>query len=410
MKNTGIKERYNGQSLLKRKLVTIEALVFLIPGLVAAYIFYQKGISFDTAQILIFLAVLCLILGGLVIIRQVFDRVLMVQTLVKKAEQGEQYVLDVQKDTGELSEITKSFNNLMENFQKTNSELHERLEEIAERKQVEAALQRAKEEAEAANVAKSRFIANMSHEFLTPLNAVIGFSQLLKDKAQGELNDRQIKYVDNVLEGGQHLLKLINGILELSRIEAESVELKFSEFRPGEELRETVSMFQRSAEKKGITLTLDLSSDLPEITADRDKFKQMVFNLLDNAVKFTPGGGTIRVEAKMDTDYGLRVSDLVENKIISAGQSTFNNHQSFIEIRIADSGIGIKSEDRERIFSIFEQADASTKRQFDGTGLGLALSHKLVELHKGKMWVESEGDGRGSTFFVVLPCETKRQK
>jgi signal transduction histidine kinase len=194
MGNTLIEKPGNVRNPLRAKLVIIEALVFLLPGLVIAYVYYQKNISLDTTHMFIFLAVFTLILGGMVILRQVFDRILTVQTLMKNAEEGGRYLLDVQKDTGELHEITKSFNNLMNNFQEANSELQRRLEEIAERKQAEAALQRAKDAAEAVNIAKSRFLANMSHELLTPLISVIGFSQILLAKTHAILLSGFPKY------------------------------------------------------------------------------------------------------------------------------------------------------------------------------------------------------------------------
>jgi len=391
-------------SPLRGKLVIIEALVFLIPSLAIAYVFFEKKIAFDTVQIVVFLAVLALILGGMVILRQVFDRIIMVQTILKKAEAGEQYSVGVQKDTGELHEITKSFNNLMKNLQGANSELQRRLEEIAERKQIEAALQQAKEAAEAANIAKSRFIANMSHEFLTPLNAVIGFSQILKAKSHGELNEKQIKYINNVLESGQHLLKLVNGILELSKIEADSIELKLSEFDTSDELRGVVNLIRAPADKKEITLSLDLQPDMPPITADQEKFRQIVLNLLDNAVKFTPAGGSIVLAAKTFKRSGFQVSDSGPPDTQSPISDTDVN---FLKISITDTGVGIKPEDQERIFSIFEQADTSTERIACGTGLGLAMSRRLVALHKGKIWVESEGEGKGSRFSFVLPLNSE---
>jgi signal transduction histidine kinase len=401
MGNTLIEKPGNVRNPLRAKLVIIEALVFLLPGLVIAYVYYQKNISLDTTHMFIFLAVFTLILGGMVILRQVFDRILTVQTLMKNAEEGGRYLLDVQKDTGELHEITKSFNNLMNNFQEANSELQRRLEEIAERKQAEAALQRAKDAAEAVNIAKSRFLANMSHELLTPLNSVIGFSQILLAKTHGELNEKQLRYVNNVLDSGKLLLKLVNTVLELSKIEAESVELELSEFAPDEELREIISMIQPSADKKGIVLSSDIQPKLPNITADREKFRQAVLYLLNNAVEFTPDGGGIRVTANLSDSSSLKA----RSNAFQLSASDLELHRDWIQISVQDTGIGIRPEDQERIFSIFEQADASQQRLFDGTGLGLAMSRKLVELHKGSIWVESKGEEKGSTFTFVIPIE-----
>lgn len=400
MGNNGIEKSYNGQNSLKKKLIIIEALIFLLPAFCIVYIFYQKPVAFDINQLVIILAVLCLILGGLLLLRQVFDRIFMIQNLMKNSGQGEQYVREGQKDTDELHEITKSFNKLMDNFQASNQALQNSIEEIAERKKIEAALKTAKKQAEAASMAKSRFLANMSHEFLTPLNAVIGFSQLLNTKTHGELNEKQIKYIQNVMESGQYLMRLVKGILELAKIETQSVQLKLSAFNIKDELQGAVNMILATAEKKEISITLDLQPDMRPITADQEKLKQIVLNLLNNAVKFTPIGGSIVLDAKTRMGSDLQVPG-------SGEQNTFvpllDMEMNFLQISVSDTGVGVKSEDQERVFSIFEQVDMSSKRPFSGTGLGLAMSRKFVELHKGKIWVESEGQDKGSRFTFVLP-------
>jgi len=402
MENKTIQKSYNEQNPLKKKLIIIETLIFLIPAFCLVYLFYQKPVSFDINQLVILLAILCLILGGMMLLRQVFDRIFMIQNIMRTAEKGEQYVLEVQKDTDELHEITRSFNKLVDNFQTSNRELQHSIEEIAERKKIAAALLLAKEQAEAANMAKSRFLANMSHEFLTPLNAVIGFSQLLNARTHGELNEKQIKYTQNVMESGQHLLQLVNGILELAKIETERVQLKLSVFDIKDELQGAVNLIRAAAGKKEIDLMIDLHKDMQSITADQEKLKQIVLNLLENAVKFTPIGGSIVLAAKTVTGSDLKMSGSGEP---NAAVQLLDMGMTFLQFSISDTGVGVKPDDRERIFSIFEQVDMSSKRLFNGTGLGLATCRKFVELHNGKIWVESKGTDKGSRFTVVLPLD-----
>ena len=403
METIDIKKPHIRNSLLRKKLVIIEALIFLIPVLTVVYLFFQNTDTIDIMQLVTVLAVLCVILGGVMLLRQVFDRIFMFQTAMQTAEQGGTYVPEVQKDTDELHEITKSFNNLINNFQASNQELQRSIEEISERKKIAAALQRAKEQAEAANIAKSRFIANMSHEFLTPLNAVIGFSQLMKTQTHGELNEKQIRYTENVMESGQQLLTLVNGILALAKIETDHMELQVSVFSIKAALQGAVNQILESAHSKKIMFTLDLQPDMQTIEADQEKFKQIVLNLLTNAVKFTPTGGSVVLTAKIITGSKLQIPGGGEPGFSS---QLWDDEIKLVQISISDTGLGIKAEDQSRIFFIFEQADMSSKRLFNGTGLGLAMSRKLVELHNGKIWVESEGEDKGSRFTFILPISS----
>jgi signal transduction histidine kinase len=235
-------------------------------------------------------------------------------------------------------------------------------------------LERLYGELETASRHKSDFLATMSHELRTPLNAIIGFSEVLQEQMFGELNERQLAYVNDVLEAGRHLLSLINDVLDLAKIEAGRMELELSEVAIPEVLRSAVSMHSERASRGGIELALSSEPEEIVVTADERRVRQIVFNLLSNAVKFTPSGGRIDITAQADD-----------------GQ---------LEVAVADTGPGIPPEDIESIFQEFEQAADGKKAE--GTGLGLPLSRKLVELHGGHLWAESQ-PGHGSTFRFTLP-------
>jgi signal transduction histidine kinase len=230
------------------------------------------------------------------------------------------------------------------------------------------------EELEAASRHKSEFLATMSHELRTPLNAIIGFSQVLKQQMYGPLNERQADYVDDVLSSGQHLLNLINDILDLAKVEAGRMELQPSTFELPELLENAASMVRERATRQGTGLTVALDGSVGAMEGDERKVKQILFNLLSNAVKFTPSGGKVTLAA--------RAAD--EQVVIS----------------VHDTGIGISAEDQEKIFEEFYQVGDS--RTQEGTGLGLALTRRLVELHHGRLTVESES-GIGSTFTATMP-------
>ncbi|MBT9612251.1 MAG: HAMP domain-containing histidine kinase [Burkholderiales bacterium] len=232
---------------------------------------------------------------------------------------------------------------------------------------------------QAASAAKSQFLANMSHEFRTPLNAIIGFTEVLQDRIAGPLNDEQAEYLADIHGAGQLLLRLVNDVLDIAKIEAGRLELYYETFPIAQVVRDGITTLRPAAEKKGLDLHWQLPPDLGVIRADQIRIKQVLFNLLSNAVKFTDAGG-------------VTVSAQVE--------------EGNLHIMVADTGIGIRPEDRDRIFVEFSQVDASHGRKYEGTGLGLSLSKRLVEAHGGRIWFESE-IGRGSVFHVVMPLQPK---
>lgn len=253
-------------------------------------------------------------------------------------------------------------------------------------------LENANRELEKASKLKSQFIANMSHELRTPLNSILGFSELLLTKSFGGLTEKQEKFTHIILNSGKHLLQLINNILDLTKIEAGKMDVHPEKFSVRDIIAEVEGIIRTLADKKKQGLKFNIENDMGNIFADKVKFKQILYNLISNAVKFTPDGGKISV------DCGIIVEDMYP-----AG----NLKGKSLKISVSDTGIGIKEEDYERIFSEFEQVDGSTTRQFDGTGLGLALTKRFVELQGGRIWVESE-HGKGSTFIFTLPLSVEQ--
>jgi signal transduction histidine kinase len=236
-------------------------------------------------------------------------------------------------------------------------------------------LQRLYRELETASKHKSEFLANMSHELRTPLNAIIGFSQVLQERLFGELNAKQEEYVEDIVASGNHLLALINDVLDLSKVEAGQVELEVAPFSLRETLESGVVMVRERAADGGVTLMVEHARGVDVVEGDERRVRQVVFNLLSNAVKFTPSGGSVVVAS-------ARVG-------------------SEVQVSVTDTGPGVDPADHARIFEEFQQTAAGTAQR-EGTGLGLALSKRLVELHGGRIWVESE-PGRGSRFVFTLP-------
>ena len=265
------------------------------------------------------------------------------------------------------------------------------IEDITERKEIEKGLEKAHEELQelAAELkrttrAKSEFLANMSHELRTPLNSINGFSEILFDETFGKLNEKQKKYVDYVLTSGKHLLLLINQILDMAKVEAGKMKLALSSLPMKSLLNEISLLVADMVSKKKLQMLLEIAEDLPNIEADELKVKEVVYNLISNAVKFTPEGGKIGMRASMR----------------KAG--------SEIEIEVWDTGAGIASENMEKIFEGFFRVDTPYSRVTEGTGLGLPLSKKLVELHGGKFSVVSEGLSKGTQVRFTLPIISRK--
>jgi two-component system, cell cycle sensor histidine kinase PleC len=263
------------------------------------------------------------------------------------------------------------------------------IEDITDRREIENGLGKAHEELKAladelkrvARV-KSEFLANMSHELRTPLNSINGFSEVLYDETFGPLNEKQKKYVNNVLTSGKHLLLLINQILDMAKVEAGKMKLTLSSVSMKSLLNEISLLVDNMVSKKQLQMLLEIAEDLPNIEADELKVKEIIYNLLSNAVKFTPVGGKIGIRAK-SADSG-------------------------IEIVVWDAGIGIAPENMEKIFEGFFRVDTPYSRVTEGTGLGLPLSRKLVELHGGKLSAESEGLSCGTLIRFTLPIASRK--
>jgi protein-histidine pros-kinase len=244
------------------------------------------------------------------------------------------------------------------------------IRDITERKRFEKTLQEA-------NRMKSEFLASMSHELRTPLNGIIGFSEFLVDEKPGKLNSKQKEYLTDVLNSARHLLQLINDVLDLAKVEAGKMELNPELFSVRQAIEEVCAVIKGIAQKKQIALTMNVSNQLQQVTLDQQKFKQVLYNLLSNAIKFTEPGGSVEISAAPRDGDGFRVE-------------------------VKDTGIGIKPEDVGRLFNEFQQLETGTARRFEGTGLGLSLTKKIVEFQGGSIGIESDY-GKGSTFTVVFP-------
>jgi len=276
----------------------------------------------------------------------------------------------------EISSLANNIDRMLAALQRSEDELEDKAEH----------LQIAIIEARAANQAKSEFLSSVSHELRTPLTAIIGLSQLLQKKYYGPLNEKQEEYVRDILESSQHLLSLINDILDLSKVEAGKLKLELSETNIKEAIDSSLLLVKEDAAKKRIGIRSTISDEVlkAKITADKRRFKQIMVNLLSNAVKFTDLNGEVDIEAKI----------LGDELIVS----------------VSDTGVGISKEEQGKIFDAFYQVQFKLTNKSPGTGLGLSLVKRFVEQHHGRIWVESEGPGKGSRFIFTISLRLQSQE
>jgi signal transduction histidine kinase len=358
--------------------------------------------------LMVLLIVFVVVIGTYIIIRKILLRPIMrihhANLALAKNDNALTEIKEEDFPDDEIGMIMHSRKEMLDNLEQSRQEMLNVKNQI-ERQNRE--LEKAKLEAEAASRTKSAFLANMSHELRTPLNAVIGFSEVLRDQYFGKINDKQQEYVRDILESGKHLLSLINDILDLSKVEAGKVELEISKVKIKILLENSFVMIKEKALNHGIDLVLNIPDSLSEveIQADERKLKQVIFNLLSNAAKFTPDGGEIILSAR----YLTLVKDHLETQDAQILTIPVNivedlmTHRYFLEISVKDTGVGLGTEDQEKVFEEFYQVQGGTTDKSPGTGLGLPLSKKFIELHNGRIWAESEGEEKGSVFIFILP-------
>lgn len=373
--------KFSGDSLKISRLIfskgTPVGSIFIESDLEEISVFVQKQVI--TATSVIFLVFFLSYLLAMKLQKSISVPILHLVGVARIVSQNNDYSVRAQvQESGEgakneVNVLVSAFNNMLSDIEERDKILQNKNEELL----------RAKEIADAANRAKSQFLANISHELRTPLNAVIGFSDILQKEMLGPMsNDKYLEYARDINESGVHLLEIINDILDLSKAEAGKLDVNMADIRVEKCIRECITIISRRAKDSGILINTDLPPRMPMLVADRIRFKQIILNILSNAVKFTGPGGEITISVRVAYN---------ENK-----------EPSEFRVRISDTGIGMAQEDIAKAFKSFVQIDSGLDRKYEGTGLGLPLTKKLVELHHGEIFIESTL-GKGTTVNLVFP-------
>ncbi len=359
-----------------------------------AYLRSEQLARIITIVTLLFTIAAIIVAAGLwlAFTRSIVRPILLIEESARKMARGDLKQRAVVASNDDIGSLAREFNEMAKSLEESYATLERKVEERTEElRRANEELTKKKQELEIKNEElarasrmKSQFLANVSHELRTPLNSIIGFSELLQEKSFGELNEKQAQYVRFIHTSGNHLLHLINSILDLSKIEAGRMELMIEKFPLADVLGEVLGAIKPIAHKRNISIETKVAPASPVISADKGMFKQIMFNLLSNAVKFNVDGGKVFID--------WNITDEPEGMAM----------QRYLYISVKDTGVGIKDEDLKRLFREFEQLDPSVTREHGGTGLGLALTKKLVELHQGQIMVESKA-GKGCKFTVRLP-------
>jgi len=330
------------------------------------------------------------------------------EALVFKASRGIEDIYEltyIRKDNSRLSAMVsvtalRNKNDAIIGYLLIGTDNTARKQEEAERKGFERALEEKNLELEHASHMKSEFLATMSHELRTPLNAVIGFSEALKDGLVGDMSDIQREYIGDIFTSGQHLLSLINDILDLSKVEAGMMDLELEAVELAGLLANSLLIVREKAALQRIQLKLESPDDFGTLELDLRKTKQIIYNLLANAVKFSEHGGSVTLSVR-EVDRA-QVGQIPGDWPTHGFALQPSEHQQFLELSVSDTGIGIARDDMSKLFKAFSQIDSSLARKFEGTGLGLAMVKQLTDLHGGSVAVASR-EGAGARFVVWLP-------